>query len=103
MLNTLFLLQYSFLNGYLLHRFSLRDKESNVLEIFLSSLFLSWCLNSLVIYILARLFEMPFTKMSVIIVSFSLTLIIFFASFFHSDRNPSLEKSEKMEKSHKKT
>ncbi|MGE3278463.1 MAG: hypothetical protein AB7J40_01515 [Candidatus Altimarinota bacterium] len=76
MLNTLFLLQYSFLNGYLLHRFFLKDKESSKLETVLSSLLLSWCLNSLAIYILARLFEMPFTQISTIIVSFSMTAIV---------------------------
>lgn len=92
MLNTLFLLQYSFLNGYLLHRFFLREKEASILEILLSSLFLSWCLNSLAIYILVRLFEMPFTKMSTIIVSFSLTGIIvaidYLFPFRPTRRNP---------------
>lgn len=76
MLNTLFLLQYSFLNGYLLHRFFLREKTSTGLEIFLSSLLLSWCLNSMTIYIWVRLFEMPFTKTTTGIVSIILTLTI---------------------------
>jgi hypothetical protein len=88
MLNTLFLLQYSFLNGYLLHHFFIKEKASDFLEVMISSLFLSWCLNSLVIYVLARVFEMPFTKVTVALTSLSLSFIILAITFFcHSDRS----------------
>lgn len=76
MLNGLFLLQYSLLNGYLLHRGFLRDQKSDVFEIILVSLLLSLCANSLVLYILARLFEMPITRSSVTLMSLTIALII---------------------------
>lgn len=95
MLNTLFLLQYSFLNGYLVHRFFLREKTSTGLEIFLSTIFISWCLNSLAIYLLVRLFEMPFTKLSVMIVSISLTAIIVLFSIIKNHKALKIHKARK--------
>lgn len=92
MLNTLFILQYSFLNGYLLHRLFLKEKASDLPEVLFSSLFLSWCLNSLVIYILARLFDIPFTKGTVVLISALITIsIVLLGYFFHSNNSQSLE------------
>lgn len=76
MLNGLILLQYSFLNGYLLHRSFLRGLKSDGFETVLISLLLSICTNSLILYILVRLFEMPITKISVSIMSLVLSVSI---------------------------
>lgn len=76
MLNGLFLLQYSFLNGYLLHRSFLRELKSDAFEIIIISFLLSISTNSLVLYILARLFEMPITRSSVALMSFVIAAVI---------------------------
>jgi len=76
LLNSIFLVQYLFLNGFLVHRFFLKEKNSTALEAFLASLCFSICLNSLALYILARAFHMPITTLSVIIMSIAVSLAI---------------------------
>ncbi|MDP2690792.1 MAG: hypothetical protein Q8O95_00055 [bacterium] len=74
--NTLFLLQYCFLNGFLIHWFFLKTQQSTALEIFLSSLLLSLCLNSTILYLLIRTLSFGITTKNVVMMSVSISTLL---------------------------
>ncbi|MDP3975324.1 MAG: hypothetical protein Q8P95_00220 [bacterium] len=84
--NTVILFQYSLLNGFLLHHFFLKTKDSGPLEILLASLLLSWTLNSLALYLAARSFHLPVTQASVILLSLGISVAILLIGFAYERR-----------------
>ena len=76
MIDFLFLLQYSFLNGFLVFLFFFKDKKSGVLEILSNSILLSLSLNSLCLYLLISLFDLNITRFNTLLISFSLSAFI---------------------------
>ena len=77
MINTLFLLQYSLLNGLLIQQKWVQRKDDTLIGKILIALLISWSVNSLFLYIGLRALSLPFTQQTVLIISASMTVILF--------------------------
>lgn len=83
-INILFLSQYFLLNGFLIHHYFIsRGKETDILERSISAILISTTLNSLVLYFLAEGLSMPITRINVLIMSLSLTILILATANIH--------------------